>query len=43
MRGEPPFDFLTTPGKLPKEIVPLDYAIRIIPDLDKLSFPGRRL
>src|SRR3954471_20278568 len=40
MRAEEPFDFLTTPGKLPKEIVPLDYAIRIVPNLGKLSFAG---
>ena len=40
MHAEEPFDFLTTPGKLPKDIVPSDYAIRIVPNLDKLSFAG---
>ncbi|MEO7165818.1 MAG: M1 family metallopeptidase [Spartobacteria bacterium] len=40
LRAETKFDFQTTPGKLPKEVVPLEYAIRIAPDLDKLTFSG---
>ena len=40
MPGEKPFDFASTPGKLPKEVVPADYAIRIVPDLGKLTFTG---
>ncbi|MEO6873017.1 MAG: M1 family metallopeptidase [Chthoniobacterales bacterium] len=40
MRAENKFDFATTPGKLPKEVVPRQYAIRIQPDVEKLSFSG---
>ena len=29
-----------TPGKLPKEVVPSSYAIRIAPNLEKLTFTG---
>jgi aminopeptidase N len=38
--AESKFDFATTPGKLPKDIRPTEYAIRIVPDLDKLTFAG---
>ena len=38
--AEEPFNFATTPGKLPKHIVPLEYAIRITPDAKKLTFTG---
>ncbi len=40
VNAEKPFDFATTPGKLPKEVVPEEYAIRIAPDLKKLTFTG---
>ena len=40
MNAEKPFDFATTPGKLPKQVVPTDYAIRIVPKIDKLAFTG---
>src|SRR5689334_6737805 len=40
MIAEEPFRFESTPGKLPKQIVPIDYAIRIIPNLDKRTFTG---
>src|SRR5881275_175529 len=40
MNGEKPYSFETTPGKLPKHIVPLEYAIRIVPNLEKLTFAG---
>lgn len=39
--AEAPYAFDTTPGKLPKNIVPLDYAFRVAPDLDKLRFSGQ--
>ena len=38
--SEKPFSFKDTPGKLPKDVVPTDYAIRIVPDIDKLTFAG---
>jgi len=38
--AEKPFNFESTPGKLPKQVVPTEYSIRIIPDLEKLMFTG---
>ena len=38
--AEKPFDFASTPGKLPKQVVPREYAIRIIPNLEKHTFSG---
>ncbi len=38
--AEKPFDFASTPGKLPKTIRPLAYAIRIEPDVAKFTFTG---
>jgi aminopeptidase N len=40
MNAEKPFSFKETPGKLPKEVVPIDYSIRIVPNIDKLTFTG---
>ncbi|MDQ6912648.1 MAG: M1 family metallopeptidase, partial [Verrucomicrobiota bacterium] len=40
MSAEEPFVFENTPGKLPKQVVPEEYAIRITPDVEKLSFTG---
>lgn len=40
VNGEKPFDFESTPGKLPKQVVPDEYAIRIKPDLQNLTFSG---
>jgi aminopeptidase N len=37
---EKPFSFRDTPGKLPKDVVPTDYSVRIVPDIDKLAFAG---
>jgi aminopeptidase N len=39
-RAEPPFSFQSTPGKLPKTVVPTHYAIELEPDLDKLAVAG---
>ena len=38
--GEKPFNFESSTGKLAKQIVPTEYSIRIIPDLEKLTFTG---
>jgi aminopeptidase N len=38
--AEPVFAFDSTPGKLPKTVVPTHYALELTPDLDKLSFTG---
>src|SRR5882724_9845855 len=40
MSAEMPFDFETTPGKLPKKVVPVEYSIRVAPNIDKLTFTG---
>jgi aminopeptidase N len=38
--AEKPFEFASIPGKLPKQVVPDEYAIRIVPDLAKFTFEG---
>ena len=38
--AEPVFSFDTTPGKLPKSVVPVHYAIELTPDLDSLKLAG---
>ena len=40
MNGETPYGFANTPGKLPKQVVPLEYSIRIVPDVSKFTFSG---
>ena len=37
---ESKFSFISTPGKLPKNVVPLHYKIHIVPDLAALTFSG---
>jgi aminopeptidase N len=37
---EKPFNFNETPAKLPKEVVPTEYAIRIVPNMDNFTFAG---
>jgi aminopeptidase N len=43
MTAEKPFSFKDTPGKLPKEVGPSDYAIRIIPNIEALTFTGTEM
>jgi aminopeptidase N len=38
--AEPVFSFATTPGTLPKTVVPVHYALDLTPDFDKLTFTG---
>jgi aminopeptidase N len=38
--AEATYSFDATPGKLPKTVVPLNYAIELRPDLENLSLPG---
>ena len=40
MHAEKPFEFTRTPGKLPKEIFPIEYSVRFVPDIDKFAFTG---
>src|ERR1700678_2267081 len=39
--GAAPFSFETAPGRLPKDVVPLDYTIDIVPDIAHLTLTGR--
>jgi aminopeptidase N len=39
--AESPFKFESTPGKLPKDIVPRHYAIHLKPDLEKFVTSGK--
>src|SRR5437660_235638 len=39
-RAEAPFSFESTPGQLPKTIVPRQYRIRIEPDLENFTTRG---
>ena len=38
--AEPGFTFATAPGKLPKIVVPIHYAIELEPNLDSLAIAG---
>jgi aminopeptidase N len=38
--AEPVYSFDGTPGKLPKTVVPIHYAIELTPDLESLALPG---
>ncbi len=40
LHAEKPFDFASTPGKLPKSVRPSEYAVWIQPDLEKRTFTG---
>ena len=40
MHAEKPFEFARTPGKLPKEVVPIEYSVRFVPNIDKFTFTG---
>src|SRR5215510_2357816 len=39
--AEPRFSFETTPGKLPKDVVPSHYALRIEPGADRFDGEAR--
>jgi len=41
--AEPLYSFDTTPGKLPKSVVPSRYAIELAPDLQKLAIAGQEI
>jgi aminopeptidase N len=38
--AEAPFNFETTPGKLPKDVMPLSYNIQLKLNIEKLTFSG---
>ena len=39
-RAEAPFAFETTPGMLPKDVVPVEYALHLRPDIGARTFQG---
>ena len=39
--AEAPFSIDSAPGRLPKDVVPGDYDIAIVPDMDKHTFTGK--
>jgi aminopeptidase N len=41
--AEVAFSLVTTPGRLPKTVTPVHYALDLTPDLDKLTFTGSEL
>src|SRR3954463_13270745 len=38
--AQPPFAFASTPGVLPKDVVPVEYALHIVPDVAARTFRG---
>jgi len=40
MNAEKPFNFEETPGKLPKEVEPVEYSVRIVPRVGQITFTG---
>jgi len=40
LNADAPFNFETTPGKLPKDVVPQSYDIQLKPNIEKLTFSG---
>ncbi|MEY2547373.1 MAG: hypothetical protein QOG48_2490, partial [Verrucomicrobiota bacterium] len=40
IQAEQPFDFASAPGKLPKTVLPTEYAVRIVPKIDNFTFTG---
>jgi aminopeptidase N len=38
--GQAPFSFDTAPGHLPKNVVPLDYTVAIVPDIEARTLRG---
>ena len=40
---EKPFNFYETPGKLPKEVVPTEYSMRVVPNIDNFTFAGSEI
>ena len=39
-KAEAPFVFANTPGQLPKDVVPIEYALHIVPDIANRTYQG---
>ena len=37
-QAEAPFEFAKTPGQLPKDVVPIEYVLHVVPDLASLTY-----
>ncbi len=40
-QAEAPFSFAATPGKLPKDVVPIDYTVHVVPDIVNFTLSGQ--
>jgi aminopeptidase N len=40
---EKPFNFYETPGKLSKQVVPTEYSIRVVPNIENFTFAGSEM
>jgi len=40
---EKPFNFYETPGKLPKQVVPTEYSVRVVPNIENFTFAGSEM
>ena len=40
VHAEQPFNFDRTPGKLPKDVIPTRYAVKLEPSIEKATFTG---
>src|SRR5215471_3869799 len=40
---EKPFNFYEIPGKLPKQVVPTEYSIRVVPNIENFTFAGSEM
>ena len=41
--AEAPYAFGNTPGKLPKDVIPQEYTVNLIPDLAAKPFVGQKV
>ena len=39
-KAEAPFLFANTPGQLPKDVVPIEYALHVVPDIASRTYQG---
>jgi aminopeptidase N len=39
-KAEAPFVFANTPGQLPKDVVPIEYALHVVPDIASRTYQG---
>jgi aminopeptidase N len=39
-RADAPFSFDSAPGRLPKDVVPLDYTFDLLPNIAATTFSG---